>query len=577
MISMKGFKKVSENKNTATLAHPNGHKITVLVSKLTPVEKEALRRLDMHKGERENYDDGGPVESNSAANDEGSQDNQRQPASMRADQPPPPVQVTVNNGPAAQPQTPQPIQPQQPIKANAVQSAMTDEPQKNVMPPMPDTSPINTEAAPGAKTIGLKANKSILPGLIQEETALQQQEPISAKKAELEANEEGKLIQGLQSTNDQLAYAKREIEQHADDFAEQIKNIDPDRYRNQMSEPRKVMNAIGMLLGAGLGGNTQPAMDFLNKQIDRDVDAQKTNNQNKQNIFNAYEKLFHDQNIATNLTKASMIDIYDHNMKLAADRLGTPQALQAYNAASGALKVERGYKMNAAAVNLMGIKNGTIQQIPGASGQEALKQQQNLNGQGNGKGVLKKNLKTLSKEDSTILGPYAKQALQNVQYGGEKLREQYDKFQDAYSKVEAADQIASQLHKIHQIMYNDAKTQGSNDYGLGHFRRHDPLEKIPGIGEFMHQLVVAPIGANDKNKEYDDQKTRLTGEIINALRGTNISTDEIKKIVDDNSPEYRDKPEAIIRKERNIRAFIKNSVAKETALLGTQPGFLKNK
>jgi hypothetical protein len=70
------------------------------------------------------------------------------------------------------------------------------------------------------------------------------------------------------------------------DQSEKISNekIDPSRYWNSKDAGTKAINIIGLMLGglaAGINGGKNPAMDYLNHQIDRDVDAQKANLANK--------------------------------------------------------------------------------------------------------------------------------------------------------------------------------------------------------------------------------------------------------------------------------------------------------
>jgi hypothetical protein len=104
--------------------------------------------------------------------------------------------------------------------------------------------------------------------------------------------------------------------------------IDADQYRKNMSTPDKISTGIGLFLGGfsvPFGGQNF-AQDFLNQQINRNIEAQKANFQNEKNVWGAYQALYHDNNISDNLTKVNELDKMNNRVKQAILGTGTPQA-----------------------------------------------------------------------------------------------------------------------------------------------------------------------------------------------------------------------------------------------------------
>ncbi len=119
-------------------------------------------------------------------------------------------------------------------------------------------------------------------------------------------------------------------------------HIDPRAYVNNMTGGQKVSTAIGLLLG-GIGGGlthtgVNPAMDFLNKQIDRDVAAQKANVENKQTIFNAMQKQYGNQQDAVKMTHAFYLAKLQNEIGTAAAKSGSPLAMARAQQLNGPLE-----------------------------------------------------------------------------------------------------------------------------------------------------------------------------------------------------------------------------------------------
>ncbi len=83
-----------------------------------------------------------------------------------------------------------------------------------------------------------------------------------------------------------------EIQSVVDDI--KAGHIDPHRYMSNMGTADKMASGIGLILGgigAGIAHGPNMALDFLNKQIDRDIEGQKAEMSKKENLVNIYSKM----------------------------------------------------------------------------------------------------------------------------------------------------------------------------------------------------------------------------------------------------------------------------------------------
>ncbi len=158
-----------------------------------------------------------------------------------------------------------------------------------------------------------------------------------------EANAIGDLekvkAQALEQNQTDMAALNYQAQQNAwnnqvetQNMIDDMKNshIDPKAYVNNMSSGQKAGTAIGLLLGGMSGGllhtGVNPAMDFLNKQIDRDINAQIANRNNKETIFNAMQKQYGNQVDATKMTHAFYLAKLQNDIGIAAAKSGSPIA-----------------------------------------------------------------------------------------------------------------------------------------------------------------------------------------------------------------------------------------------------------
>lgn len=612
-MDFKDWKKTKEDKHGVEMAHPKGHSMYILYKGVPAIQREALKRLPLAKGgevkgiHKSSMDVERPDTSKSwnekrmagrsvagdAVSDvvpnrlnpdrEEKQNNQKQNQKAKDEhhrvlgemkaQPNPKLKGLAHGGMAhydqgtddhpvsaddAKPQPPVVVNVGQPSTAAQQGSTNVGVQQPNVQRQNPNVLlPNGSMSAPGAAQTGQQA--------IQE-----QQEIDTAKAKAMVPIEQAKLqAQTQQAQQDQDNI--NALRTHADTMAQNfhaMKDIDPKAYLNNMSAPSKVATGLGLFLGGfsvPFGGHNFAA-DFLNKNIDRDIDAQKTNNENQKTIWGAYNQLYGNQNIASSMAKKSMADIYSNQVDQLAATLGTPQAYANAQKLKAALAITGNKAILEAQGNLKYSQNNPTEQSP-----QSRSLQPGQVGSAPGPGIIPASTGAQDQQpqekpllpkddyaDSPLLEPGAQNILNGRQTGSPSDRQNYPEAFKQYTQAQQADTILDQLHDVMGNLGHAAKEGGTT----GYIRRHDPSATIPVVGHALSNMFIQPASDTQNNREYDSNKTRLVSDIANALRGTNVGGEAIQKIVDDNTPEHGDTPKMIAQKERNIRIFIKNSVPK---------------
>ncbi len=120
--------------------------------------------------------------------------------------------------------------------------------------------------------------------------------------------------------------------------------VDPNRLWSEASTGAKIGAVIGMLfsgIGAGVTGKENMAIANLNKMIDRDVEAQKANIQNKQNLFSKYMAQLGDTRQAEAATRLHLLQGADVELKKAQAKAATPQAQAAFERTKAELEKQK--------------------------------------------------------------------------------------------------------------------------------------------------------------------------------------------------------------------------------------------
>lgn len=336
-LNIKHMKKISGDEKKTTFQHPDGHQISVAHSALSNIQKKQLQKLPIH-----NFSDGGDVKKDFEEN----------------------LLPTI--------QSHDPIPEEQSVGSKLAEitfgkkgaerlsnlgtsfSNKLDELDNPVIPSAEASSYIPVEAMHSSvpPPVSSSAPKSPMDqmGFDQyaksAENALNEQKQgqmgMAAANAELgkqTANIEEKNQLDMKNANEQLANARAPIEQERAMLTQEIANgdIDAKKYVNSMSTGGKISTAIGLILGglgSGLSGGPNVAAQFLQKQIDSDMEAQKANLGKKENLLSHNLQRTKNLNEAYAMTRIQQNDLVAAHLRQAA---GTAQnqagAAAAINAA----------------------------------------------------------------------------------------------------------------------------------------------------------------------------------------------------------------------------------------------------
>lgn len=150
-------------------------------------------------------------------------------------------------------------------------------------------------------------------------------------------------------TDAQAAYQQHynDLEQERQAHMQDIQNghIDPEQYwtgdKNGNGSHSRIASAIGMILaGFDPAGRANSAVDLLKYNMDRNIDAQKTNLSSDQNLLAANLRQFGNLRDATDMTKLMQADIMHNELTSAAAKAQSPMAKAAALQAAGQLQMQ---------------------------------------------------------------------------------------------------------------------------------------------------------------------------------------------------------------------------------------------
>lgn len=557
MLNFKDWEKVGEDKKTTTLKHKNGHMMTLAHTKLPKLQQEHLKRLKFAEGEAV----------------------------------PAPEAVDMNSDLGKR-------------LAGGVQSAQSGSLQSA------QPAALNVPQAAVAKPVLLPDGSMSAPGAAQSsQGGLDLAAQVAAEKGKADANYQQQFLNERQRLNNIDTQHINELKGHTDDFNNYIKAnpLNENAYLENKGAGSKMVTALGLILGgfgSGASGGPNMAMDFLNKQIDRNIDAQRQRADKAHTVWGAYQNLYGDQNIANNLAKVSANDMLVHQAEMTAAQLATPQA----QANLMQLKGQKAAENNKLILDSAGSLKSTPNMPKGGSGGgQGVAPDQGAqytspansydpsNAFGNSSANASIPPAGEAKEsyyDSHILAPNADAILHSkVQYGGSKAREDYPAARDQLKQAALADQA---LQKITDIF---PKIRSKENYAGALANYINPHAVAAGMGTLggiagglgaaglvplsgglsamgapalvgsgatagaalgeglghVAQGAANLIGGN-KEIQYQSLKSELKKLIIAAL--PNASAGEVDDIVDKQAPGLRDDDESYNTKLKAIRDFI---------------------
>ncbi len=215
-----------------------------------------------------------------------------------------------------------------------------------------------TPAATGAQDSGLPAVDPITQGVARAtglyEEGLQNKlagEALKPAAVDIEARAAEKSLNASVSAEQDAvsqhqANFKALNKERLDHIADIEKGyIDPEQYwkgdKNGNGGHSKIASAIGMILaGFDPAGRANGAVDMLKYQMDKNIDAQKTNLNQKNNLLNANLLQFNNLNQATEMTRIMQGDIIAKQLKAAGAKAATPMAQAAAYSAAGQIEQE---------------------------------------------------------------------------------------------------------------------------------------------------------------------------------------------------------------------------------------------
>lgn len=340
MIGFKGFKKIATDATKTTFAHPNGNQLIVAHKSLDPKTLESLHSLPMHSAE--------------APKPKGYSGEDAEPADQVVSEDAPlltkvgryardTVKGAISDAEAPLEAAGSAIGSVRDAVGSGVSQLVEGASGGNGAPAQ------SPAAAPAPTNVSLGPQSSPgQPATLSPPTTPFKYDPYAGVNTSMAGNTaeakaigdlENQKAQRYQKYNDDLQNLNYQSQMNAANNQKEtqaaiqdMKNshIDPRAYINNMGAGQKTATAIGLILGGigggvlGTGGNV--AMDFLNKQISNDVEAQRANRDNKMTVFNAMQKQFGNQQDAIKMTQAFYTAKLQNEINEAAAKAGTPLA-----------------------------------------------------------------------------------------------------------------------------------------------------------------------------------------------------------------------------------------------------------
>ncbi len=341
-MDFKNFKKVSDDPKSAVMQNNMGHKIHIVKDALTPSLRKRLEQLPLHQAQGSNEpvqdpnlqsteDDliaSGALPRNAMVHKQGAEalpDFQAAPEQQAP-------QV-----PQDQPTAQAPAEPQPPAAGMGAAAGMAQG------APTPDPTAEAVNQLPGGPE-RMKALQLEAQGLQTESKGMQ-----------------GAYSQNADSLQSDLASFQKDTQTIKDQIQKTTADIagghiNPNAYLENKSTGGKIATAIGLLLGgisSGLTGKSNPVMDFLNHQIDRNLEAQKADMANKHNLLSALGEQYKNEVVRDSVFRSINANVMADQVGAAKAAALTPQAQAAQQQGIGELKQQAGLWARQAAMGHM--------------------------------------------------------------------------------------------------------------------------------------------------------------------------------------------------------------------------------
>lgn len=357
-INFAKWKLIDKNDKHATLKHSSGHTMTLAIKSLHPGNQAELAKLPLHKESKakeekpkatesspvKKYADGGEVSA-----DEGLKldlaNATKLPDTLSPD--------LINSNPGQSSGITQDATHTDPSFILPPQQQSV-QPSTTPTPVATATTPAISQPTPMDQTTGL-AQPQDMANQVQEATGMQ------LGGIGQEATAQGALGKQQAAVYQQQAKAQQDIVNHIQQVTQQhndeisavvndIKNnhIDPSHYMSSLGTEQRISTGIGLILGgigSAVAGGQNPALEFLNKQIDRDIEAQKAEMGKKENLVSLYSKMLGNDREGSIMASNVMAHITADKLNAAAAKSQDPLAQARAQQAAGALIAARAPEM----------------------------------------------------------------------------------------------------------------------------------------------------------------------------------------------------------------------------------------
>lgn len=365
-FDLSNFKKAREDHESATFVHPDGHTIRVMKKHMKEDHKKTLSEIPKHM-----WSGGSTSDPNSSSVDDVV--DQAAPVTA-ADQPS--FARSLGEGVRSLGQaagraydaiTPEAYDPEKaaasekgtPTSLENFMAGITGKPVATAEAPETERTPAQNsqaynlgQAAPPTNQANPLADMygQIKSGFGEQQAGLQKGYEAESKKAALDQEANAENIAKLQTIQSEHQLKWNQINKEYQHTLDDIKgqHINADQYMESKGTLGKVGTAIGLIMGGIGGGLTHqenPALKFLNSQIDRDVAAQKDNLGKKHTLLSSYMQQFGNLNDATNMATAVQKGLYATKLEDAAANTADLAAKSRLMQGAGVLKREAAQAM----------------------------------------------------------------------------------------------------------------------------------------------------------------------------------------------------------------------------------------
>lgn len=383
-LDLSKFKKMKDEGDYCYMQSPEGHEFRIAKKALSKSMRDSLDKLEVHMSQggmvpamKENYDDGqkkkkkdkGPYIDPKAAKEieEGAtssgwrpdewkkniksalgyaeggevEGDNPEPVALNLDMPTQMGQLPLAQNlsetlpdrlPGSQPfGTPDPTEQ----GVAAAQQAEASQAEQGLAQPMAAEM-----ASPTPQPQAATGGNRVISGIRQEEKALSQQAKEQEAALKAQAMAANKLMESYTGKLKELDNERTALQ--ADIQASQI---DPQRYLGNMSTGAKMATMFGLILGgfgSGMAGRENEVAKMLDKDIERDIDAQKAQLNKKETLLSANMKQYGNLKDATDMTRVMMNDMAIAQLKMAAAKAQNPLAKANAEKMIGQMEAQQG-------------------------------------------------------------------------------------------------------------------------------------------------------------------------------------------------------------------------------------------